>query len=472
MLSEMNDLNNKMDKIFRDRLADYQQQPPEEIWDGIKTGIGKKPRYKILVPLWQVAAGAALLITAGSLFYYINRSDLATVAENLKPVLLNNGTPAQTENPVPSELKQDEISVNSKVKQSLNSKVFQKDEEKTSQTFNFQLDKIDKAENLTQIKPMVSNPEIEKTRSFSLASMTESYLRTVQPDIIPRKNNTFTPSWDMLNTNEQLITDEGEKNERLFLTAQVSPTYSYRDIGKIGSDGNQQFNQYESGRISYSGGLQFGYKTSGRLSIHAGMMYAQLGYNINQVEILNGNAIASNKDIVSAPKNTSEVFAIKNSIGKISRESDKSSIETTTIVSASDISYNGNVTSVVPPVLKTGGKVEQYFQYLELPFILRYRIIDRKLGVNLLGGLSTNILIGNHASLTIDNETSNIGSSQNIRNFNYMGNLGLGFDYFLRKNLLFSIEPQFKYFLNSINSGDLANRPYILGMFTGVRFMW
>jgi hypothetical protein len=95
------------------------------------------------------------------------------------------------------------------------------------------------------------------------------------------------------------------------------------------------------------------------------------------------------------------------------------------------------------------------------------------LGVNLLGGLSTNILVGNHASLTMSDKTSDIGSSQNIRSFNYMGNVGLGFDYNLGKNLLFTVEPQFKYFLNSINQGNLiSNRPYMLGMFTGVKFIW
>jgi hypothetical protein len=121
------------------------------------------------------------------------------------------------------------------------------------------------------------------------------------------------------------------------------------------------------------------------------------------------------------------------------------------------------------------GKIEQYFQYLELPFLLRYKIIDRKLGVNLLGGVSTNILVGNRVSLTSGNKTSNIGTSQDIRNFNYMGNMGLGFDYNISRNLLFTVEPQFKYFLNSINQSSsklIANRPYMLGMFTGIKFMW
>ena len=42
------------------------------------------------------------------------------------------------------------------------------------------------------------------------------------------------------------------------------------------------------------------------------------------------------------------------------------------------------------------GDVLQHFEYLEIPMLLRYRVVDRRVGLNLLGGLSTNFLVGSN----------------------------------------------------------------------------
>ncbi len=41
-----------------------------------------------------------------------------------------------------------------------------------------------------------------------------------------------------------------------------------------------------------------------------------------------------------------------------------------------------------------GVEIVQNFEYLEIPMILRYRLIDRKLGFNVLGGLATQVSYG------------------------------------------------------------------------------
>lgn len=469
----MEDRYKNMDKVFRDRLGDYHQQPPEEIWDGIKAGLGNKSRRKILIPLWQAAAGAALLITTGSLFYFLNRPGQDRVAEQLLLMPSNIQAPDQSQISASAGIQAAKTpGINSFEEKSSTKAILNDDRNKGLLETAIKSEKIIIADNTVQEISGDKNTETELTAGFSAARMPESYLPMIQRDQITAKKKTYIASWEMLEATDVLMAETSKSKDRLLLTAQVSPTYSYRDIGNIGANESSQYNQNESGRISYSGGLQFGYKTTKRLSIHAGLMYAQLAYNINQVGSYNTNAIATGNDVFQAPDKGNSVYAVRNSIGTISANSDKDFIIESNATPNNDKGLTDAVTNVIPPIFNTVGKIEQYFQYLEVPFLLRYRIIDRKLGVSLVSGVSTNILVGNHASLTIDNKTNDVGTSQNVKNFNYMGNLGLGFDYILRKNLLFTVEPQFKYFLNSINQSSLVNRPYMLGMFTGVRFMW
>jgi hypothetical protein len=115
-------------------------------------------------------------------------------------------------------------------------------------------------------------------------------------------------------------------------------------------------------------------------------------------------------------------------------------------------------------------KFNQYFQFLEIPLIMRLRIIERKIRINLLGGLNTDVLIGNRVVLVNDSRKSVFGETEGIRTINYAGNAGFGFEYDITRKLLFTFEPQFKYYLNSINTEvPINNRPYSIGMFTGVK---
>jgi hypothetical protein len=252
---------------------------------------------------------------------------------------------------------------------------------------------------------------------------------------------------------------ESTDDQHFLMSAQLSPTYSYRDAS------NRYFNQFESGKLGISGGLQMGIKTNKRLSIHTGLMYAQLGYNIDQVNKL--NVTVDNPANVFGDSET--YYAVNNSIGTWNSTEDKNGIISTNTENLSDEAATIRNNQSLEPA----GQIEQYFRYLEVPFLLRYKIIDQKMDINLIGGLSTDILLGNNSSLKSGNSVHELGPSANIKSMNYLGNIGLGVDYNLRRNVIFTMEPQFKYFLNSINqSGLISNRPYMFGMFTGIRVMW
>jgi hypothetical protein len=457
----MRELNSDMDKVFRDKLEGYQQQPPEEIWTGIRQGM-KKPARKILIPLWQAAAGMALIITAGSIYFFLSRQPDARLAEgfSLAPNNLQTTTPSN-----PGTIKT-ESAVSAFIE---TPKAVQVSTGRPAEAVNSRSG-VD-AERNVPAQDLIAQSGTNELRTItanvaSAIKMPDACIEEAHSDMIPRYKNNVKPSWDLLTAGQDQVTDNSETlTERILLSAQATPTYSYRDIA--GST-NSSFNTYETGKLSASGGLQFGYKTSKRLSISTGVMYSQLGYNIDQVGSYAINKAENNIGVLGSPDELSTVYRSNNSIGTISPVS----------ANAEFIGSNSKDFYSDMPVSTTGnsqttGTLEQFFQYLEVPLLLRYRIIDQRFGVNLLGGLSTNFLVGNRAVLSTNGNSSELGESKNIRSINYLGNMGLGFDYSLTKNLMLTMEPQFKYFLNSINQSSLvSNRPYTLGMFTGVKVVF
>ena len=109
--------------------------------------------------------------------------------------------------------------------------------------------------------------------------------------------------------------------------------------------------------------------------------------------------------------------------------------------------------------------------YLEIPLILRYRLIDRKLNVYILGGMSTNVLINNDVYIDNGSELVRGGNILMTRPVNYSSTLGMGLGYQISRKLTFALEPSFKYYLQSYTTTNtIISNPYSWGVFTGLAY--
>ena len=121
--------------------------------------------------------------------------------------------------------------------------------------------------------------------------------------------------------------------------------------------------------------------------------------------------------------------------------------------------------------LISNGEFSQVFQFVEIPLYFRYRLVDLKFGVDLLGGVNAGVVVGNNAY--IDNEfgLQNIGETRDISTLNLSGTVGVGLNYALSKNLSLAVEPRLNYYLNSINKNpEVEYRPYRVGFYTGLYY--
>lgn len=115
--------------------------------------------------------------------------------------------------------------------------------------------------------------------------------------------------------------------------------------------------------------------------------------------------------------------------------------------------------------------VQQELEYLEIPFLLRYNLLNKSVGLSVSGGMSTNFLIGNNAYRLENSSKNRIGETQDINEISYSAIFGFGFRAPILKSLDFNLEPRIKYFMNSVtDSPESSYKPYSIGIYTGVSY--
>lgn len=138
----------------------------------------------------------------------------------------------------------------------------------------------------------------------------------------------------------------------------------------------------------------------------------------------------------------------------------------TTIVDSRDTSLDNS------EVLqnKKEGYLNQKISYVEIPLEVSYKIVDKKLGIQVMTGMSTLFLNKNQVSLVSDKFSSDLGEANNLNIVHFSTNIGLGFKYKFFKSFEASVEPTFKYQLFTFHTNAGGFKPYIIGLYSGVSY--
>jgi hypothetical protein len=110
-------------------------------------------------------------------------------------------------------------------------------------------------------------------------------------------------------------------------------------------------------------------------------------------------------------------------------------------------------------------------EYIELPFIIRYSLSSKRFGIHTLGGIST--YLHNNENLYVQKENDErlkIGSLNNLTGARFSLNLGVGLYYEISENLLIELNPTFKYSLSKFSSRADGDKPYFIGVSTGLTY--
>ncbi len=462
------EMNNNTDRYFRDRLAEFEQSPPDSNWDAIAQKMSKGKRKLSALLFLRIAAGMALITSLGIGIYFINQPETSRSGKEItertsKPEA--SGIESAEKSPVSSILKSKEPVNHPFEKQ-------KHIQSTTDNTIQNEPSLHEVPENSSEIQNMIPTPLTEHIEMNPIASLD-----------IPRTLNQL-PGIDFSGSSEKNLSQEEavsllmaeynaaftediidkKTNHRWELGGEIAPLYSDRSINSSSLESSviSNLNDKEDGIMAYAGGLRVSFSPARRLSVQSGVYYSRYGQKKNETLTYNELATA----FVS-----NEVVSITNSTGTISMRNQG----TDRYVMNNSLNDAGMKEIMTQSLLNVSSSdevtIKQTFDYFELPLVLKYKVIDRKLDFSFSGGIITNFLIGNKVDMTQNGRNRLIGKTTQINEVNYVGSVGLGIEYPVIPRFALTLEPRFRYYLNTIDqSSQISVHPYSFGFFAGVNY--
>ena len=431
-----------IDLLFRNGLKDYEVLPPVEVWNNVLPVIRRKNRPVLLL---RSAALFAVLLSLSFLAYRWSR-ELSSTVRN--PVLASGEEffrPQQSISRGTSINRQPVIGLQKRTVSDENTTVDQPVEDLSDAGI------IESSD--TDFLTEIMNPSAGNDLAVPLS------IQMIRG---------LSYNTDMANTgyeslNKYDFEEPKEKINRWSVTAMASPTVYLRpDMGT--GEISDQISSSEQNRISYTGGVGFAYKLSRKISIQSGLYYATIG---NEVGGINSFAGFREYDFTKGDHN----FEVLTSNGKIYTDNadiflrDYSGDRVQTF-------YTNDVFDPAKANLSyINNTLFQNFSYLEMPVIFRYKLVDKSIDFNLIGGLSYNLLVNNSVHTVIDGSRYNVGKTEGMNPLMVSSSFGMGMEYNLNDKFSLNLEPTFKYYLNPF--GDfkgLKSHPYSFGVFSGLSY--
>jgi hypothetical protein len=252
---------------------------------------------------------------------------------------------------------------------------------------------------------------------------------------------------ELLNEKEKKTSKEPKLN-RWQLSSNVAPIYFSSTSNGSPLDSELK-NNSKTYKTNFSYGLGVNYAVNKKIKLRTGVNTVSLNYDTNDVVIYQ-NVNAKTLDHVKP-----------NSIGSFLQIESKNSSNAT---ANQEIASSGNI------LKKFNSVVNQQIGYLEIPLEMSYKVLDKKFGVDVIGGFSTLLLNQNEVSVISSGVEMNIGEANNLNDIHFSTNVGVGFKYSFMKNFEARVEPVFKYQINTFISDSGDFKPYFFGLYSGITF--
>jgi len=437
-------MKKNIDNIFNNKFKYAEKIPPEEIWDSISAKLPFKKRNKRIIPIWYLMAGTAAVLAIMVLIFRDNSSPISNQKITNSPEKSVNKN--NSDRPDVSKFQESEPESLFEPKNDVVQTKIQKPESQNTEK--------NQNNNIINKKSQISKDNEKNTSSSYTA--TELKNRGIEPGTVESLNSDYKLSQLIQNEVEIVANDsitlledpvanveeieellnkkEVEESIKTTMSKRLSVTTTagalYFDNLSGGSGIDEQFaNNNSSSEITTSYGINFGYQISRKIKIRTG---------ISQI------------NLVSNTQNVAYFSLINSRV-----------IEGSVLF---DSSSNGTGAAVF-------GKVNQNIGFIEVPSEVEYLIVDKKFGINLIGGFSTLFLNKNKISINTENSNTDLGKVKNLNEISFTANAGLGLSYKISPQFHFNMEPIFKYQLNTFKDTKNFN-PYYFGIYSGFSFQF
>ena len=507
----MNEKKN-IDRLFQEKFKDFEVAPSDAVWDRINESLPNKKKKRRVIPIWWqiggVAAAIALLLTIGiSVFDFgddthienpiivdieqkdpVNNTSGEDSSQDKNQKTLNKINDVQDPEIVDAhELKEssdeestsDHISEQEKISNKLipngsskadalvNNDQQQKDKSEKPlinagpndrKALALHEDeqqlkdksKLDETEMKSTIKEAIEDDKTsvaESSSSETSGTASNDLDKEKEKETVAKEDPSKESILDAIADNTEDINEKEDEQSRWSIRPNVAPVY-FSSLGQGSTIHSQFTSNSKNSDINMSYGISGSYAITKKLSVRAGVNRVDLNYATADVIAFNGtNTAARSADAQGNInfKNGSFVSLVSSEV--LNRSSTPEALNT-----------------------KITGDIDQRFGFIEVPLELEYRLLDKKFGLNVIGGFSTFFLNQNDIYADIDGTSTLIGEASNINSTSFSANFGLGLDYDLSKQWNINLEPQFKYQINTFNNTFGDFRPFFIGVYTGLSF--
>ena len=234
------------------------------------------------------------------------------------------------------------------------------------------------------------------------------------------------------------------KMDRWRITSNVAPIYfsSATNGSPIDEEFSKNGKTFEN---NVSVGLGINYAISKKITLRTGLNKFTLGYNTNGIVFQPGIESKGLENISSSVAGASIELSNRN-------------------LDANFIAFDNEFESVGE------GEINQRMGYYEVPLEMSFSVLNKKFGVDLIGGISTLFLNENKIALVSSTLSTDLGKANNLSNIHFSTNVGLGFRYKFLKSFEAKFEPTFKYQINTFTKDAGSFKPYFIGLYSGISF--
>ncbi len=466
-----------IDRIFQEKFKDFEAEPNEKVWDNITSKLDeRKKKRPLVIPLWFKIGGVAavLAIILASLIFTQDRNGLETqpgvvfedpensdaTRNSTEDNSGNTADIAEEEGASTDENRedrgrktnitsQDDSSENSSIvssngqKEKSNIKESKRESIKNDNSAIASTGEEEVAKKKNEKEEEVMKPGVIDKTSGIIANMEEIEKDSVATEtFLKKEENALAQVEKTKNTEkEEELTNINSRKVRISTFA--APVF-YKNIGGGNELSSQFANNPSSSEVTFSYGIKLAYEISDKIRIRTGISKVDINNSIGDISYSPAALASSFENIRSSNEN----IQIRDNAGPNS-------------------SFSESTRNMLTSSIFTPGEINQRFGFIEVPLEIEYALINKRFGLNIIGGGSSLFLDQNRINLVSGNSNTSLGEAANINSTSFSTNIGLGMDYKLNDRFSFSLEPIFKYQLNTFKNVDNV-QPVNFGIYSGI----
>lgn len=501
-----------IDRLFQEGFKDFEATPKDAVWKNIEAQLNQDNKKRRVIPIWWryagIAALLALLLTLGFNYFgsekpsnnkVVNtdtnnentnssKNNTNKTENNVSTIIANSNTNIEVENTAktkPETTSSEKTVIANAAKNASNSSVTTKshitstqnlvsNKNKTANGLSYTTKSTNNKNegssvNKSKLNSVLKNnnniaeekgvnslfldKEKAKTTLEASNKSNQTIAKTNNIEATENQEKNGLTIEEALENNIDLNEEEENSQNRWSVTPNAAPVY-FNTMGS-GSSIDPQFNgNSKTGNINMSYGVSASYALNKKLTIRSGVNRVNLGYNTNDVVVFQSVSSVNNSSL----ENVSAITNNSNS----DFSSDVISTSSVTVESA-------KAAALIPNSFETSNaSINQSLGFIEVPLELQYALLNRKFGINLIGGFSSLFLNNNEIFSEAENgDQTLLGEANNVNDFSYSANLGLGLNYKMTNSINFNLEPMFKYQINTFKNTSGNFTPFFIGVYTG-----